>query len=446
MCMKKFFLGFWAGALCAIASVGFASGVLFSDVNNAAWFSSAVGNMTQIGVITGYPDGSFGPGNPISRAEAAVMFDRFKNYVDARVEGKPVPGPLPHPVAVTEPVTVASTNVAATSCAPFSFSQNKQIPVSNVQQLVSAVEQANDEGNVTIVLKKGTYQLSQFLWISGNNVTLRGETGNRDDVIIRGAGMNGNVTHGIQIVSDNVTIADLTIGWVANHLIQIHGENDADNVVIHNVRFADGGEQLLKGSYNANNMSIRSDNGLVECSLFEYTAGMGPQYYIGGIDVHNGKNWIVRNNVFKNIASPEESLAEHAIHFWSSSEGTLVEGNTIINSDRGIGFGMGDRGHIAGIIRNNMIYHNNTRGDAGITLENSPGTKVSNNTIFFENDYPNAIEYRFSGTTNVEITNTISNRIVKGRDGATGLVSGNRSDAVRDWFQNPVIGNLNLKV
>lgn len=45
----------------------------FSDVKNGSWFYSAVARAVVAGYVKGYSDGSFKPGNTITRAEAAVM-------------------------------------------------------------------------------------------------------------------------------------------------------------------------------------------------------------------------------------------------------------------------------------------------------------------------------------------------------------------------------------
>ncbi len=41
------------------------------------WAKKAVSNMKDKGVITGYDDGTFGPNNYVTRAELAVMLDRY---------------------------------------------------------------------------------------------------------------------------------------------------------------------------------------------------------------------------------------------------------------------------------------------------------------------------------------------------------------------------------
>lgn len=238
--------------------------------------------------------------------------------------------------------------------------------------------------------------------------------------------MDGGVTHVFRVAASDVIIGDMAIGSVANHPIQVHGEKDADNFLLHNAYVFDGKEQLLKGSYDKDNSRIFSDNGTVQCSTFVYTKGIGEQRYMGGIDVHHGKDWLVQYNNFAGIRSPEDKLSEHAVHFWTFSEGTVVRGNTITNCDRGIGFGLGAAGHGAGVIEGNFITHDDSRGDVGIGLENAHDVVVSGNIVEFENDYPNAIEYRFAGTYDVIISNNTVNRAIVSRNGGQAEVSNNK--------------------
>ena len=49
----------------------------FTDTEPGAWYSVAVSSLTRIGILAGYPDGSFGPGRNITRAEFATIAMRF---------------------------------------------------------------------------------------------------------------------------------------------------------------------------------------------------------------------------------------------------------------------------------------------------------------------------------------------------------------------------------
>jgi uncharacterized repeat protein (TIGR01451 family) len=314
------------------------------------------------------------------------------------------------------------------------------VTVSTVAELLDAINTANDTGgNQAILLEDGVYNFdASRLSITANNITLRSLSGNRDAVQIVGNGMNGGFQNGFEVSGDYFTIADVTIGEVRNHPIQIHGERGVDFPLIHNIRIINAGEQMIKVSYESGN-SNSSDNGVVQWSEFEYTAGVGPRYYIGGYDAHQAHDWIIRNNSFKHIRSPGSSLAEHAIHFWSNSRNTVVENNIITNCDRGIGFGLGSSGHNGGIIRNNMVH---TTRDVGIGLENAHDIKVYNNSVYTQN-YFNSIEYRFSGTQAL-IFNNLTNENISRREGGSATLGNNVTNAQAAWFVAPTQGDLHL--
>ncbi len=130
-------------------------------------------------------------------------------------------------------------------CEPLGPSTGIVITVDNVSELDAALSQAStSNGNLTIELNPGTYTLtSNLLFISPNmsNLTIRGVTGNRDDVIIKGQGWDDNsVTHIFNVAADHFTVADITIGEVYYHPIQVHSNpNDADYFLAQNVRFYD---------------------------------------------------------------------------------------------------------------------------------------------------------------------------------------------------------------
>lgn len=308
---------------------------------------------------------------------------------------------------------------------------------------MTAINQANSNGgNTTILIADGSYQIASTSWypyVTASNMVFRSQSGNRDNVILHGSG-NASVSPdteiGIYAVGDNITIADLTIREVGNHAIAVTG----DSLFVHNVKIQDTYEQMIKGNSSGNG----ADDGIVQCSYFEYTSGIGPNWYIGGLDIHEGDNWIVRDNFFQDIASPHTTLAEHAIHFWDNSSNNLVERNRILNCDRGIGFGLGSSGNMGGIVRNNMIYNNgqDSYDDVGIGLETSPNTQVYHNTVLVE--YQNAIEYRFSATTNVVIENNLSNKPITARNGALANVGVNATNAVASWFTDVTQCDLHI--
>ena len=54
----------------------------FRDVPQGAWYNAAVATMAKLRIITGYPDGTFQPDAPVTRAEFAAIAARFDEKLD----------------------------------------------------------------------------------------------------------------------------------------------------------------------------------------------------------------------------------------------------------------------------------------------------------------------------------------------------------------------------
>ena len=303
------------------------------------------------------------------------------------------------------------------------------VEVDSEQGLYKAIKRANQRGNTLILIADGIYQLNATLNITGNHIALRSVSGDPATTIRRGAGMvpSKRVKNLIRVTGQHFSFSGLTGEAAPHHIIQIVGEANADHAVIEHCILQDAYEQIVKVSHRANS-KVAADNGIIRHCTFGYSAGIGPQYYIGGIDLHLGQNWLIESNQFFGIASPSDRVAEHAIHLWNNSSDNQVIGNVIINSDRGIGFGMGGRGNQGGLISDNIIYHadnNHPYADAGIILESSPNTIVKKNRVIQHHGYPNAIEYRFDATRGVFIAANGTNKKIRKRNGGSAELKDN---------------------
>jgi hypothetical protein len=343
-------------------------------------------------------------------------------------------------------------------CDPLPAPTDEIVNVSNVSELQHAV--ANLESNTTILIADGTYDLTNTLVIDGgvSDVSIRGASGNRDGVILRGRGMDnssyGNTPHGFLIRnSNNVLIADLTIQDFYFHNVQIQGEQNAQATHLYNLKLIDAGEQLVKVS-SAGPPGPYADDGIVECSYLGYS-DRARDWYTNGVDVLAGARWIIRDNLFENIRAPSGQLAGPSILMWRNSIDTLVERNLFLECDRAIAFGLSTPDtssardgnatydHQGGIIRNNIIYREGS-GDVGITVNYARDYKIYHNTVILNDTFPyGAIEYRFSAS-NGEISYNLTDAPIWRRDGASGTLLGNITDADLNWFVDPSNHDLHL--
>jgi hypothetical protein len=328
------------------------------------------------------------------------------------------------------------------------------VTVSTLSGLQNAV--ASLTSGTTVMIQPGTYHLTGTLRIRNDvtNVALRGATGNRDDVVIVGNGMTvPGIPHGITCENaQDVLIANLSVGEVQYHPVQLQGEQGCDRVRLYNVRLFDAGEQFVKGTVDfANPNGV--DGGIVEYSVIEYTT-IGPAHgYTNGVDIHHGADWIIRYNLFRNIRVPlsaPQSLGP-AVLMWSGSRNTLTYANTFIDCERAIAYGLGPQagfahGHEGGTVCSNFIHRRaGVRGDSAISVWDSPGTRVLHNTSMQSGTYPDAIEYRFPGTTGAVIKNNLADGAVRQRDGASADLAANVTNATGALFEDLAGSDLHLK-
>ncbi|WP_435011877.1 Ig-like domain-containing protein (plasmid) [Tundrisphaera lichenicola] len=363
-----------------------------------------------------------------------------------------------------DPTTLASSLGAPPAPGPNTIWVNSDATLQNAV--------GNLQSGQTIVIQKGTYNLSNTLYIGKNravtDVTIRGETDNFSDVVLLGKGMDnasfGGVASGISVYNaQRVTIADLSIGQVYYHPIELKGEFGASAVQIYHARLFDAGEQFIKGTLSASGVGV--SNSSVQYTVMEYTAGTpktdhgGGIGYTNGVDIHGGQNWIIRANMFRNFHVPDSASTSNwwnpAILMWNHSANTIAEGNTFINCDRAIAFGLYDNSgsdHQGGVIRNNFIFMqpglmSATRkadSDAQVIVWDSPGTRVENNSILTNGNTAKSIEVRFTGTTNIPIVGNLTDAPLGSRNGATYAAANNYLTASADMFANPASGNLHL--
>lgn len=326
------------------------------------------------------------------------------------------------------------------------------VTVSSVNQLENAVSAANSGGDKNIIISASSvpYNLDGiYLRLTADNITVRGATGKSDDVVLDGRYITTEI---FQVIGSHITIKDLTLKRAVYHPIHVYPESkNVAGTLVENVRIIDPGQQAIKINQDGAKM-FSATTGTIKNSRIELSAAgrakvweINGSCYTGGVDGHHAIGWNIADNTIEGFWC-EDGLSEHGVHLWSFSQNTVVERNLIINCDRGIGFGLGDSGHIGGIIRNNMIFHDagHAYSDVGISLETASGAEVYNNTIYFQHSYPNAIEYRFAATTGGSIQNNLTNKAISSRNGGTATVSHNIVSAQNSYFKDVTVGDLHL--
>jgi len=322
-------------------------------------------------------------------------------------------------------------------CSPLPPAVEPMLTVSTAADLRDQAYSA--VSGTTILIEPGVYDLGDTIQIVNDGITLRSSTGVRGDVVLDGGGMITGHTHVILIEADDVTIADLTIRNGGEHGVSVQG---SDRPKLYNLHILDTGYQLVK----VNPVGDGSEDGVLACSLLEYTTA-SPEEYTNGISAHNAHRWTVRDNQWFRIRTPGNTPAP-TILFWSGSSDTIVERNLLVDCYQGIAFGnasheAGD--HTGGIVRNNFIYASMPH-DSVVEMVHATGWLVAHNTALLLN--PNELtwgmEARFDDTSGTFAYNLTNMQIWLDRDGAGGTSTGNMTDLQSDWLRAPGDGDLHL--
>lgn len=340
------------------------------------------------------------------------------------------------------------------------------VDVSTAQELADACW--NLASNTAIVIAPGAYDLASVAFPNGvdgrltvgrfgappiSNLQIRGATGDPTDVTILGAGMlNPIVPFGFQIfTATDVVIADLSIGNVYYHSVAIQGDQGAARVRLYHGRFFDAGQQIVKGPGGGGN---GAPDVVIEYSEIFYTVGavVHPEgsppntCYTNGIDALGASGWVIRHNLIRAIKCQNLALAGPAILMWGGTSDTLVEGNTLLDSSRGIHLGLLEGDHTGGIVRNNFIRWDPAAPypvDVGI-YTTSAGARVLHNTVLTRGRYPNAIEVRYATAAGVLVQHNLGDAAIQPRNGAVPTLVDNSVDAQPDWFVDEAAGDLHL--
>ncbi len=328
-------------------------------------------------------------------------------------------------------------------------------------ELQAAVQ--NLRSNQTVVVRPGEYRLTRPLYVGKDtpvqNVTIRGATDDFDDVVIRGAGMeNPAVPFGISVYNaQDVLIANLSVGEVYYHALDLQGIQGADRVRAYHNRFFDAGEQILKSSAGGGG----ADDCVLEYNVIEFTAGPsvtdhgGGTGYTGGLHAHETDRWLIRDNLWRNVHTPDwvQHTFAPTVLMWNGSADTVVEGNTFVDCDRAVAFGLIDQpngtDHRGGAIRNNVVYQRpglfsperRAGSDGQLLAYDSPGTVIAHNTVLTNGNSRFSLETRWAA---VEFRNNLTDAPYRGRDGGTFVESGNVAAAGLGMFVNAPALDLRL--
>lgn len=332
------------------------------------------------------------------------------------------------------------------------------VRVASVDQLYAAAEDIQPGG--TILVADGHYRLPRYFELRADNVTLRSESGQRDNVILDGQGRLGELV-GITGCS-GVTIADLTVQNVKWNGIKLNSDRGVNRVTIYNCVLHNIWQRGIKGVAvpKENRQRLRPADCRVQYCLFyndrpkqfeDDEADRPDNFggnYIGGIDVMYAQRWTISDNVFVGINGRTRE-GRGAIFLWVDARDCVVERNIVTDCDSGICLGNSHRGpetlvHCTGcVVRNNFV----TRcPENGILADYTRDCRILHNTIHDPGSRLRRLLRLVHDNDGLVVANNLlSGPEMRVETTSTMRLEGNETRDARDWFVLADRGDLRLK-
>jgi hypothetical protein len=205
----------------------------------------------------------------------------------------------------------------------------------------------------------GCYKIDMGASGLQQNIIVKGETGNRDDVVICGANpaldpdfwhtseYGGPSPCGIGAMFNltnvnNVVFADLSIVNSPGKMFKLDALSTSAyprNLIIHNVKMVDCGSQFIKGS-SFSPPAARNRHHIIECSQIKYSDALfASNYESQAVDYHDGANITVRNCLFENMRMTGSQNAA-CVLLWDNMDSAYIYNNMCLNYNWGFRFGL----------------------------------------------------------------------------------------------------------
>jgi lysophospholipase L1-like esterase/nitrous oxidase accessory protein NosD len=330
--------------------------------------------------------------------------------------------------------------------------------VHTVEQLYEAAAKIQPGG--TIIVTAGRYELSRSVDLRSDGVTLRGEEGGTELVILDGG---GTLNEGIRVTAcSDVTIRGLTLQNVRWNGIKIDSETGVQRLRIADCILKNIWQRAIKGVAvpAPNRERLRPRDFIIErCRIgndrpkqFSDDPADTPANfngdYIGGIDVMYPVGWTIRDNVFTGIRGRTRQ-ARGAVFLWFDARDCVIERNVMVDCDSGICLGNSHRTEETQVHASRCLVRNNfiTRGpENGILADYTRDCRILHNTVFDpESRQGRGVRIVHDNDGLVVANNLLAGPKVRIETESRLELRDNREGVPASLFRDPVHGDLRLK-